>query len=399
MTDPSGQTFIRSALVLSGGTFQADTVNAISEALLRLPHTSRHSDEHFEANVRLIAETAFTALFEHCIRHRGAIDLPLTGTPYAAMLLLASTLVAENEQMRESAVRNAQHGLDHELELLRKIEVLRTAAAGTNAVRNTPASEGPRAVAVSAWMDVQHRDDVGGQHRDGFCKACADGHRAAMELFSLVPDSIADGDSAEGDAVTVKPRLLVGHVSPETAFVVKSSDQARMKPRRDAHLMRFWVQTRETGRKTGLQRLMHQSTYRCQPGEWNPPQHGTYAPLVIMYLDEHGKFRDDNLFWRAQSPLSARAFRKSSLYSQLDDAQRVIFEQMCEKARAKHPEMWAKFEDGARTLAGCIRATGEEPKPGDEPWVSPDGSVTIEHGFAEHLERARELLQQTDATE
>lgn len=184
---------IRAALVLSGGVFEQDAVAAITETLLRLPHaTGEPGDEKYEANVRGIAQVAFMALFEHCVRHRGTIDLPLTGTPYAALLLLASSLVTENDQMREATRRNAEIGLKHEQELLRQISELRHVAEGFNSLHGCKSTASPREVAHMAWVDHQHRHDIGGLHTSGFCKACGDSGTQAQLLFASVPDALPE---------------------------------------------------------------------------------------------------------------------------------------------------------------------------------------------------------------
>ena len=240
-----------------------------------------------------------------------------------------------------------------------------------------------------AWVDHRHRHDIGGEHTPGFCKACGESGREAQHLFGEVSDEARD----QQGAVVELPRLLIGHVSAETAFEVKSSEQAREKPRQDAHLLRFWIETKQHGSRKGQQRLAHQSTYRCEPGEWNPTQYSSYSPLVVMYLDEQGRFCNEVFYSRAGNPVSARAFRKSSLYAQFDDAQRAAFEQMCETARRENPRSWDRFEAASQAVADVIRDTGRDPQADEDgSWTSPDGTATIRAGFEWHLERAHELL-------
>ncbi|KOV77447.1 hypothetical protein [Nocardia sp. NRRL S-836] len=388
---------LRSTLVISGGMFERDAVGAIAAALLRQPHaTGKPGNVEYEATVRAIAQVAFTALFEHCSGHRGTIDLPLTGTPYAAMLLLAGSLVAENEQMREAARRNAQFNLAHEQQLLDRIESLRGIAEGYNSLHGSKPDASAREVAHMAWVDHRHRHNIGGQHTPRFCKACHVSSSEAHRLFAAVSDET----HGQHDGAVLEPQLLTGHVSPETAYVVKSRDQARVKPRADDHVMRYWIETREKGARAGMQRLMHQSNYRCEPGEWNPPQHDPYASLVIMYLDEDGLFGSWQFSTHVMTPVSSRAFRRSALFAQLGEAQRDKFEQLCVTARHEYAERWDRFERDSQALADYIRATGEEPQAVEnDRWVSSDGTVAIRHTFAEHLVRARELLQRRSAPE
>lgn len=74
-------------------------------------------------------------------------------------------------------------------------------------------------------------------------------------------------------------KALVGHTSPETAYVVADypySWQLRCK-------IRYWIEYKA---KFGY-RLMSQTTNPKRPGEvWNTPKASTYSFLLWMYLDE-----------------------------------------------------------------------------------------------------------------
>lgn len=75
---------------------------------------------------------------------------------------------------------------------------------------------------------------------------------------------------------------LVGHVSPETAFVVADYPYGFIL----RCSIRYWVET-----KPGYgQRFVSQTTNPKKPGVvWNKPKAGTYSPVVVMYQEADGK--------------------------------------------------------------------------------------------------------------
>ncbi|QWF85740.1 hypothetical protein [Amycolatopsis sp. CA-230715] len=78
-----------------------------------------------------------------------------------------------------------------------------------NALRNTGSDEDLFSITCAAYVDLQHRDNVGGGHRRGFCRACAAAYRFAQQLaVSLVP---AAGGSDTDDG----PAPEVGNLGPE----------------------------------------------------------------------------------------------------------------------------------------------------------------------------------------
>lgn len=74
-------------------------------------------------------------------------------------------------------------------------------------------------------------------------------------------------------------KQLIGHVSPETAYVVADYPYGfRLRCS-----IRYWIET-----KAGFgQRFVSQTTNPKKPGEvWNKPKAGIYSPVLVMYLDE-----------------------------------------------------------------------------------------------------------------
>ena len=75
-------------------------------------------------------------------------------------------------------------------------------------------------------------------------------------------------------------KILSGHVSPETAFVVDDYPYGfRLRCK-----IRYWVEFK----KGHGYRVVSQTTNPKRPGEvWNKPKAGTYSPLgEVLYLDE-----------------------------------------------------------------------------------------------------------------
>ncbi len=72
-------------------------------------------------------------------------------------------------------------------------------------------------------------------------------------------------------------RVLVGHISADTAFVVSDYPygfELRCQKR-------YWVETK----KGYGQRLVTQTSNPKKPGTWNKPKPGTYSPLVVLYVE------------------------------------------------------------------------------------------------------------------
>lgn len=76
----------------------------------------------------------------------------------------------------------------------------------------------------------------------------------------------------------MKPQLLVGHTSPETAYVIADYPYGRtLRCQR-----RCWIETRP-----GMgQRFVSQTNNPKRPGlVWNKPHAGTYSQICVMYLN------------------------------------------------------------------------------------------------------------------
>lgn len=83
-------------------------------------------------------------------------------------------------------------------------------------------------------------------------------------------------------------KVLSGHVSPETAYVVDDYPygyKLRCK-------IRYWV---ETKKGFGM-RFVSQTTNPKRGDMWNKPKPGNYYTFITLYLDEH-----DHVDWRSVS--------------------------------------------------------------------------------------------------
>lgn len=77
--------------------------------------------------------------------------------------------------------------------------------------------------------------------------------------------------------------VLVGHNSLETAYVINDYPYGyRLRCKR-----RVWIEQATKGASVGLYRHVSQTTNPKKAGEvWNKPSASTYAPLVVMYIDQ-----------------------------------------------------------------------------------------------------------------
>lgn len=109
-------------------------------------------------------------------------------------------------------------------------------------------------------------------------------------------------------------KVLSGHVSPETAYVVDDYPygyKLRCK-------IRYWV---ETKKGFGM-RFVSQTTNPKRGDMWNKPKPGNYYTFITLYLDEH-----DHVDWRSVSlgqPGSCMKFYYSGFYHQLPEDQRNL---------------------------------------------------------------------------
>lgn len=69
-------------------------------------------------------------------------------------------------------------------------------------------------------------------------------------------------------------RVLNGHTSPETAFVIENYPYGFTK----RCTKRVWIETTKRG-----QRLCEQTSNPDKEGEWNKPKKSNYFPILVMH--------------------------------------------------------------------------------------------------------------------
>ena len=119
------------------------------------------------------------------------------------------------------------------------------------------------------------------------------------------------------DIPSIQPvRLLYGHVSPETAYLVEDYPYGRRLRCR----IRYWIDTPTAGTYRGSQRLPHQTTDPRRPGQpWNKPRGSTFAPRTWMYLDDQDHVQHTGLSQYGLDPHRDAWLRLTGIYQQLTD--------------------------------------------------------------------------------
>ena len=141
-------------------------------------------------------------------------------------------------------------------------------------------------------------------------------------------------------------KLLQGHVSPETAYVVNDYPfgfRLRCK-------IRYWIEIAAKGAKKGEMRFMSQTTDPRKPGEfWNKPKADTYHDLVVMFLDQAGHVKHD-VIGRFAWPEHFANF-KENYGSQLNESQQKLLKKMETFSRGSSPKSWAEWDAANQTPA------------------------------------------------
>jgi hypothetical protein len=171
------------------------------------------------------------------------------------------------------------------------------------------------------------------------------------------------------DIPRIEPvRLLYGHVSPETAYLVEDYPYGRRLRCR----IRYWIDTAATGAYRGWQRLLHQTTDPRRPGHpWNSPRGSTYALRTWMYLDNQDHVQHTGLSQYGLDPHRDAWFRLTGIYQQLGDEDRRIYDTLLATSRADS-QPWQRWEDIVTFLAEHLATHGQTP-PVDNGFIERDG--------------------------
>jgi hypothetical protein len=184
------------------------------------------------------------------------------------------------------------------------------------------------------------------------------------------------GDAAgEGLATAVidpdpafQVRVLDGHVSPDTAYLVEDYPYGR----RLRCKKRYWVETATVGEKRGEQRIVSQTTNPKVAGEpWNKPHRGTYSMIQALFLDDNDRVAS----WSTSihlTPVGDAEMRLMAIYGQLSEANRRRYDALLRHSM-RYTGPWEEFQRGVTALADYIRENGEVPQIENGIFQSPTG--------------------------
>jgi hypothetical protein len=151
----------------------------------------------------------------------------------------------------------------------------------------------------------------------------------------------------EVDYTVVSVKVLHGHTSPETAFVVDdypASFTLRVK-------IRYWVETAVKGAKKGQMRMVSQTTNPRKAWEvWNAPKPGQYNQLVWLYVDP----RNGHVKWQGAdihiNPAHDARLRLMGIYEQMTEEQRKVYNVLVGMSQRYAPpwEEWTALVDAAK---------------------------------------------------
>lgn len=186
-------------------------------------------------------------------------------------------------------------------------------------------------------------------------------------------------------------RVLQGHTTPETAYVVDDYPYGyRLRCK-----IRYWIETAEKGAKKGQMRFMSQTTNPKVPGEvWNKPKASTYAALAVMFLDS-----EDHVQWTGAhdtwiSPVQDARWRMNGVYEALTDDQRRLYDTMV-KVSKSYMDPWTEFDETVNLLAVTLDGyPDQEPEVENSFWTTPGGikKYMPDHSFAVYVAAARAKL-------
>lgn len=153
--------------------------------------------------------------------------------------------------------------------------------------------------------------------------------------------------------------LLLGHTSPETAYVVEDYPYGfRLRCK-----IRYWIETAEKGAKKGQVRFMSQTTNPRKVGMgdvWNKPKGSTYVALAWLYLDSEGHVQWTGVSPYGLSPELVDRYRLNGVYDQMPDDDRRFFD-IAVKMAQRYPKSWQAWEQKVGMYVEALKATGEPP--------------------------------------
>jgi hypothetical protein len=151
--------------------------------------------------------------------------------------------------------------------------------------------------------------------------------------------------------------VLTGHTGPDSAYLVDDYPYGRVLRCQ----IRYWVDTRATGKSKGDQRFVSQTTNPKRPGTvWNAPKPSTYSAIVAMYLDHNQHVKAHHIHFWIEGAADVRA-RHTGVYDGLTEDQRARYDLLLKLSRRANPTTWREWDERVTALAEYIAATGEAP--------------------------------------
>lgn len=170
---------------------------------------------------------------------------------------------------------------------------------------------------------------------------------------------------ASSDLTIPRVTVLTGHAGPDTAYLVDDYPYGRVLRCQ----IRYWVDTRATGRSKGDQRFVSQTTNPKRPGTvWNAPKPSTYSAIVAMYLDHIGHVKSHHISFWIDGAADVRA-RHKGVYDALTEAQRARYDALLKLSRRANPTTWREWDERVTALAEHMAATGEPPTLVNNVWT------------------------------
>ena len=136
--------------------------------------------------------------------------------------------------------------------------------------------------------------------------------------------------------------LLTGHTNKENAYIIADYPYGyRLRCK-----MRCWIETATKGKGKGEQRYCTQTTNPkiTSMESWNKEKCGTYAPMVVMYLDEAGHVHCSHLHHYYDGAVRFVGFREE-FYDQMTDDMKKHFHRLEDASRLINPESWKKWNE------------------------------------------------------
>ncbi|MEV6925503.1 hypothetical protein AB0M46_13535 [Dactylosporangium sp. NPDC051485] len=190
---------------------------------------------------------------------------------------------------------------------------------------------------------------------------------------------------------TIEPvRVLHGHTSPETAYLVEDYPYGfRLRCR-----IRYWVETAPKGAKRGQQRCMSQTTNpKRTPEVWNKAKGSIYGLMTVLYLDSADHVQHTGVSELGVTPEGDALFRLRGIYRQLTAEQRALYNRLVDMSQ-RSPRQWEEFEAKVTALAEHIADTGTDPTIDNGVWIDPAGRTRYlgTYNVPIYLAEARERI-------